>query len=220
MESLFPSRSIEFPHRSLTGSDWAHAFWPTVFTSSWTPEISVIIRWLWHQHSDTQWLLYDLWTMRHAGVSGEVRNWWDLLTSGFATMTLQGYSMMSHWELSENCRDLIPRGPVPSPATQEYFLWKLGLFKKLKSLNIPQPVVFWYNLPIIYTLGWSESSVTSVRVQFREHIFDKLLRTFCSSLNQSCSHRNAMPWLVRSESHDSERPYMAAWQRWRYRWIL
>ena len=121
--------------------------------------------------------------------------------------------MMPHWELSENCQDLVPMGPVPSPPTQEYLLWKLGRLKKLKSLNIPQSVVCWYILLTIYSSSLSELSVTSVKVQFREHIFDKLLRTFCSSLNQSCCHRNVMFRLVRPGSHDSERLYMATWQK-------
>lgn len=94
-------------------------------------------------------------------------------------------------------------GSVPSPPTQEYLLWKLGHLKQLKSLNIPQSVVCWYILLTIYPSSLSELSVTSVKVQFREHIFDKLLRTFCSSLNQSCCHRNVIFRLVRPGSHDS-----------------
>ena len=84
--------------------------------------------------------------------------------------------MMPHWELSENCRTFYQWAESYHHQPKSIFHRKLGHLKKLKSLNIPQPVVSWCILLIIYPLDLSESSATSVRVRFREHIFDKLLK--------------------------------------------
>lgn len=80
--------------------------------------------------------------MQHAGVNGELRNWRDLLKSVFATMMLQFYSIMLHWNLSEICQDLMPNGPISSPPTQEHLPWGTGAHQEAEVSEDPTASCF------------------------------------------------------------------------------
>lgn len=115
-------------------------------------------------------------------VSGELRNWQDLLKSIFATTMLWFYSLMPHWELHETIRTSCLMGKFHHHQPKSIVHRKLGHLKKFKSLNILQPVVFWYILLII-SLELIRIVCNFCKSQFRGYIFLKLQITFCPCLN-------------------------------------
>lgn len=113
---------------------------------------------------------YKTCAHQHAGVNGKLRNWQDLLKSVFATTILWFYSLMPHWELHETIRTLCLMGKFHHHQPQRIVHRKLGHLKKFRSLNILQPVVFWYILLII-SLELIRIVCNFCKSQFRGYTF-------------------------------------------------